>query len=421
MIKKGLVCTILVLMLLIPSTLAVNIKNAKEDADINQNNNALKASLIKTDIGLMDSPWPMKGHDNHHTGQSQYSTIDNPGDEKWRFKTSCENVGGGSVIDNNGTVYFANRNGLHAFYPNGTLKWYYKAWVLSVPAIAADGTIYAGECDGGLYAINPNGTKRWVYSIDTGNKVSSPAIAEDGTIYCGSRTNNKIYAINPNGTKKWVYKTGSSVRSSPAVGNDGTIYIGSSEHLYALNPDGTLQWRFKVEGNYAGIVGDPSIAEDGTVYIGSTSASHGEQRLYALYPNGTLKWKFNPRGDLWKTSASIGKDGTIYLGTGSNSLYAIYPDNGTKKWRFSTDGRILDSSPAIGEDGTIYIVTSGGMWEHGDFIAVNPDGTEKWRKLISNRYIEASLAIGDDGTVYVASSSQNNSDVYGYFQQLHSK
>jgi len=36
---------------------------------------------------LMDSPWPMYCHDTHHTGQSPYSTADNPGAEKWRFWT----------------------------------------------------------------------------------------------------------------------------------------------------------------------------------------------------------------------------------------------------------------------------------------------------------------------------------------------
>ena len=56
--------------------------------------------------GPMDSPWPMKCHDNRHTGRSPYSTADNPGIEKWRF--ACDWVEGGIVIDNNGVLYFGD-------------------------------------------------------------------------------------------------------------------------------------------------------------------------------------------------------------------------------------------------------------------------------------------------------------------------
>ncbi len=369
-------------------------------------------SDIESDGPPMDSPWPMKSHDARHTGRSQYSTADNPGDEKWRFKTSYLNEKVGPVIDNNGTIYFGSNNGLYAMYPNGTLKWKYNVKLISVPAIAADGTIYISVGRSGLHAIYPNGTRKWKFSVE-GNTTSSPVIAEDGTIYFKSQ-NQKLYAVNPDGTERWNYSTG-HLGSSPAIGNDGTIYICSyTGYLYALYPNSTLRWCFKLEGKYIGIWGDPSIAEDGTIYIGSISRSHGEQRFYALYPNGTMKWKFNPHDDIW-SSASIGKDGTIYLGSCDYYLYALYP-NGTKKWDFYMGGRIIDSAPAIGDDGTIYIGTSSGQWDYGDLIAINPDGTEKWRKLISNRYIEASLAIGEDGTVYVASSSQSQyEDFYGYF------
>ncbi len=36
--------------------------------------------------GPMDSPWPMKCHDSHHTGRSPYSTASVTGLEKWRFR-----------------------------------------------------------------------------------------------------------------------------------------------------------------------------------------------------------------------------------------------------------------------------------------------------------------------------------------------
>ena len=53
------------------------------------------------------------------------------------------------------------------------------------------------------------------------------------------------------------------------------------------------------------------------------------------------------------SSPTIGSDGTIYVGSWDNNLYAIKP-NGSKKWTFETGGGV-DSSPTIGSDGTIYI------------------------------------------------------------------
>ena len=77
------------------------------------------------------------------------------------------------------------------------------------------------------------GDLKWAYT--TGGSVSSsPAIAPNGTIYAGS-SDNKLYAINPNGTLKWTYTTRGSMPSSPALASDGTIYVGSEDHkLYAL-------------------------------------------------------------------------------------------------------------------------------------------------------------------------------------------
>ena len=149
----------------------------------------------------MDSPWPMKCHDNHHTGRSPYSTADNPlGVEKWRFETDGGIVDG-PTIDNEGVIYFGESWDLFAVYPNGTLKWSYRTNGIirgSSPAIDENGIIYVGSWDAGLYALYSNGTKKWRFGA--GDSIaSSPAIAADGTIYFGTM-GNKIFALHPNGT-----------------------------------------------------------------------------------------------------------------------------------------------------------------------------------------------------------------------------
>jgi outer membrane protein assembly factor BamB len=361
-------------------------------------------SMILSD-GPMDSAWPMHGHDVHHTGQSPYSTADNPLDTKWKIWNS-DWIEVTPAIDNNGTIYVNGYYGgkpfhLLAYSPNGTLKWGYKTdgnilW--SSPAIAEDGTIYVGSWDSCLHAINCDGTRKWRFPTN-GNIASSPAIGEDGTIYFGNLGDfgydSRIYAVYPNGTQKWCYSINDRIYSDPAIGDDGTIYIGSNDNfLYALNPDGTLKWKFKT----GKAVGGFSIADDGTVYVGGVWDNY----FYALYPNnGSIKWKIN----IWTNSnPSIGSDGTIYTG-GDEEFYAIYP-NGTRKWTFDLGNErwTAGTCPAISDDGTIYVSVCVEEMSGGVIYAINPDGTERWRKKIAKKWVHASPSIGEDGTVYIGSS-----------------
>jgi len=112
---------------------------------------------VTSSSGPMDSPWPMKCHNLHHTGRSPYSTADNPGIEKWRFR--CARITDGIVIGNDGTLYFGDYSWeIYAINPDGTLKWTYHTGgaITSSPAIDEDGTIYVGSWDNYLYAFYPN-------------------------------------------------------------------------------------------------------------------------------------------------------------------------------------------------------------------------------------------------------------------------
>jgi len=361
-------------------------------------------------FGTINSSWPMKCHDLHHTGLSPYSTADNPLEEIWKFRTTNW-MNSGMIIGDDDTIYFGSfDNHLHALNKYGTEKWRYKTggWIWAAPTIDEDGTVYVSSYDAKLHAVNPDGTEKWIFGAGASIS-SSPAIGVDGTIYFGNMqggSGGRIYAVNPNGTEKWHYQTGYHVTSDPAIGDDDTIYIGSGDsYLYAMNPDGTLKWRFKT-GSY--IKGPASIADDGTIYVGSW-----DDYLYALYPNGTMKWKHNVDYGT-ESNPSIGSDGTIYVG--GSYLYAINPD-GTRKWTFDFGGdkHSHQSSPAISADGTIYIGIEIETMDGGEILAVNPDGTEKWRKYIAENEVQSSPCIGSDGTVYVGSSSTTYAgSSYGY-------
>jgi outer membrane protein assembly factor BamB len=166
-------------------------------------------------------------------------------------------------------------------------------------------------------------------------------------------------------------------------------HTGLSPYDTSANP-GKLKWSFTT-GSY--VVSSPSIGSDGTIYVGSN-----DNNLYAIYPNGTLKWNLKT-GLYIYSSPTIGSDGTIFVGSDDKKLYAINPD-GSIKWNFTT-GNIVQSSATIGSEGIIYIGS-------GDFkfYAINPDGTEKWN--FSTEFgIGSSAAIDMNGTIYIGSWDSN--------------
>jgi outer membrane protein assembly factor BamB len=350
---------------------------------------------------IMNSPWPMHGHDIHHTGRSPFNTINTTGIEKWCFNAQ-DLVDGSAIVDNNGTIYFGAMDNFYALYPNGTMKWH-EIFGSNIgmfgtsPAIDENGMIYVPTMSGLVAIFSNNGTIKWAYG---GDVETSPVIGSDGTIYFGQTSGSTGYinAIYPNGTIRWRYHTNHVVYSSPAIGLNGTVYCGSHDgNLYAFYPEnGTVKWAFPT-GNW--VHGSPTVGFDGTIYIGSD-----DTYLYALYPNGTMKWKIGV-GSM-RTSPSLDKWGTLYFGVWESAFQAVYP-NGTMKWSYNLGTRngVWGSTAAISDDGTIYcgVCVDIDYGKGGNLIALNLDGTEKWSKRIADEYETSSPCIAQDGTVYIGS------------------
>lgn len=171
------------------------------------------------------------------------------------------------------------------------------------------------------------------------------------------------------------------------------IRIGGEE--ISIRKPGEQQWAFST--GYS-VNTSPGIGSDGTIYVGS-----GDDHLYALTPEGKQKWRF-AIGNSLSSSPAIGTNGTIYVATESGQLVAINP-NGTEKWRFSTGGEFY-ASPAIGADGTVYCGSS-----DGQLYAINPDGTEKWN-FDTGGGIQSPPVIGPNGTIYVGTLVKRDNELY---------
>jgi outer membrane protein assembly factor BamB len=227
--------------------------------------------------------------------------------------TRCD-VDAGPTIGPDGALYIGG-DGIYAINPSGSLRWRFPTGghVSSTPALAADGTVYAGSQDNSVYAVSPDGRRMWEFRARD-DVESSPAVEEDGTIYIGS-DDNRLYALNPQGQLVWAFTTGDDVRASPAIGRDGTVYVGSYDGLmYAIRRDGTLVWAFRAGDR---IHSSALVDAGGAVLFGSQ-----DDRLYAVEPDGKLRWSVELGGDV-DGSPILDADGTIYVGADDGRLYAL--------------------------------------------------------------------------------------------------
>jgi outer membrane protein assembly factor BamB len=298
----------------------------------------------------------------------------------------------------------------------------------------SEGDIINGTCpDGGEYLkYSCDGNGEWHEVMYVRNPCEEPPI-ENIDVYADLNEhpwptfhgNPKHGGVSPydtshvDGTMIWEFDTGGAIESSPVISKDGTIYVGSHNgYLFAINQDGTEKWRFDAgppsydeRWNVSkSIMATPAIASDGTIYVLS-SANH----LFAINPDGSEKWRFYVLwgSDFW-SSPTIGPDGTIYIGSARSQevsnydggLIAVNPD-GTEKWLFD-DNSGVTSVAAIGDDGTIYFggnVANPAGGNFGTVYALTPSGGKIWEFLIEN-WMESSPVIGSDGTIYIGSGRE---------------
>lgn len=171
------------------------------------------------------------------------------------------------------------------------------------------------------------------------------------------------------------------------------LALGSISILCRANlPDEPILWEYATAG---AIYSSVTLASDGTAFVGS-----GDNKVYALNSDGSLRWEFET-GDWVDAVPALSQDqSTLYVGSWDNNLYALNTTDGSLTWSYETGNYIL-ASPALGPDGTIYFGSNDSF-----FYALNPDGSLKWEYFLEAEEtvgIHSSAAIGEDGTIYFGS------------------
>jgi outer membrane protein assembly factor BamB len=295
------------------------------------------------------------------------------------------------------------------------------------PAVSDDHTVFIGvkhsdavrEVEDGNGNLPPNmfavngGAKVWETLLQEGTKsdriLTSPAIADDGSLYMASFYSREIFHLNSgSGLIEGKFDTNARHRySSPVFAADGSVYLGGyskdGKGVYSLTPSlGASNWVFKLG---EAVHSTPAIGEDGTIYV-----STEEDFVYAINPDGTEKWS-SEYGTWAATAIALGPDGTVYF-AGENGdagvLIAYNAADGTEKWRNVLPAKANHGGPAIAPDGTVYL---GGYEE--EMKAYNPaTGAELW-SYTAKGAIEAVPAIDNDGNLYFG-------DLAGFFHVINS-
>jgi len=269
----------------------------------------------------------------------------------------------------------------------------------------------------------------WQTELGPGAVGNSPTVTADGTIYYVDVL-GLLAAVDPSdGRLKWTVQTGTSeqaqfgqtVKVAPAVAPDGTVYTTAvTGSLYAVSPpsgsgnQGSIKWAFDF-GQHLGptpLVSTPvtgggnrgqdaigsaasaTIGPDGTVYVGANNSN-----FYAIDPNGQQKWLFEAERELagiWTTAALSADSSVLYFGANKGGVYALNARDGSLKWQFPVYGSIY-SSPALDAQGTLYTGTS---IEH--VFAINSANGQAIADYTAGAAVWTAPSIRPDGTLVVA-------------------
>ena len=265
-------------------------------------------------------------------------------------------------------------------------------------AVSAEPTV-STNLTGGTYntaqsvALTSNDTTATVYYANdtTDPRNSTTRITYTGAITIDKTTTLRYAAVDTLGNWSPLYLQNYVIGDGGLADTPWPTFQENNNHTGQSNYTGpqtnNIKWTYTTGKS---IVGSPVIGVDGTIYVGSS-----DNKLYALKPDGTLKWSYATTSGIY--TPAIGADGTIYIG--SDKFYALNPD-GTLKWTYAIS-KAVSASPTIGTDGTIYFASI-----DKNIYALNPDGTLKWTYPTSD-YPRDSPAIGSDGTVYIGCEDKN--------------
>jgi subtilisin family serine protease/outer membrane protein assembly factor BamB len=148
----------------------------------------------------------------------------------------------------------------------------------------------------------------------------------------------------------------------------------------------------------------PAVGPNGTIYVGSD-----DDGLYAYNPDGTTLWNFYATEPFDTTSAAVGGDGTVYAASSfGGPIYAFSAGTTsppTPKWSTTLPGgAAVNGAAALGTvsaaDDTLYVKAQDGNL----YSILTANGAVKWTYAVPGSSY-APPSVGSDGTVYIGADN----------------
>lgn len=157
------------------------------------------------------------------------------------------------------------------------------------PSVGADGVAYVATEEGVLHAFDPEGTVKW--EPDLGPRIHVPPVVGPDAVYIGDAGPASLRGIHFDGTLKWNVSVPDDI-AYLTLDASGMLYVAggvngdpgnSTGRLRALSSvDGAVLWTFSPPevGHPDGAFNDmPAIGADGTLYVGCDNGY-----VYAIGP-----------------------------------------------------------------------------------------------------------------------------------------
>ncbi len=278
----------------------------------------------------------------------------------------------------------------------------------AVPLVdRAHGVVYVGGLDRGLHALRADdGVSIWRFQ--TLGVVEGTPVLRDGTLYFGS-DDGALYAIDAaTGAQRWRFATTAEVVRAPVVTADTVYVVNGDDSVFALDrARGTQRWRYHRE------------PPGGITASGHAGLLFARNRLYSGFSDGVVVALDPADGSaLWERDTSSDAeegevneahrvidvdttplllDGTLFIASQSQGLYALDPEGGGVRWRLDW----LTSATSIDTDGRHLFATSSTL----GLLEIDPsDGTVGWARDFNAGGLQ--VASVGDGMLLVSSASQ---------------
>lgn len=201
------------------------------------------------------------------------------------------------------------------------------------------------------------------------------------------------------------------------VDKDGNVYVANMDgYLYCYTPQKMLKWKVNLEqpgGSSLGV--GPAFDKEGNCYIASLN-----KKVYKIDSQGRVLKEFLMEGPVApSTSPVLGDDGTLYVVTQNQVIYALDKEDLQEKWHYRVNGAFGCLTPVLYKD-TVYVGSDNTISALDT--SINAEQREKWFYNLGDQLLyqftrdytphEKRITVDAEGNLYFITTHITKRDFY---------